>query len=149
MTGRLQKFFLVLLALMLVGIVLAGLVVSQAFKAWVAASRAGNEAAVVQHLKTIAVVEANYFYSHNRTFGTLEQLTKEQMMSGKFAGNPVTIDGYVFTLTVTSEQAAYTLTADPASKAEGTNHFYLDSLSHQIHVNREKPAGPNDPLLDK
>lgn len=143
MSSGLQKVFIVLFAVMLVGIVLAGLVFVSAFSGWVSATRAGNEAATVQNLKTVAVVESQYFYGHHRTFGTLQQLVQEQMISAKFNGNP--IDGYVLTLTVSSEPAAYTLAADPASKSQGTNHFYLDSSLHQIHFNPDQPAGPNDP----
>jgi type II secretory pathway pseudopilin PulG len=144
MTSGMQKVFLVLTAVMLVGIVLAALVFTKAFSVWVAATRAGNEAATIQHLKTIGVVELQYFYAHQRTFGTLEQLVQEQLLSSKFKGNPV--DGYVMTLTVTSDRAAFTLTADPASASDGKNHFYLDSMSRQIHSNPDKPAGPNDPV---
>ena len=147
MSSGLQKLFIVLVAVMLVSIVLAGLVFVQAFKVWAVATRAGNEAATIQSLKTVAAVESQYFYGHHRTFGTVQQLVQEQMLSSKFNGNP--IDGYVLTLTVTSEPAAYELAADPASKSEGTKHFYLDSVSRQIHVNQANPAGPNDPILNQ
>ena len=149
MTAQIQKLFLVLVAVMLVGLVLAGLVFVKAFSAWQIAMRAGNEAATVQNLKTIAVVETNYFYSHRRTFATFEQLVKEQMISSKFAGNPVTTDGYILTLTLTSEPPSFAITANPASAAEGSKHFYVDSVSHEIHVNSDKPAGPNDPIVNK
>jgi len=35
------------------------------------------------------------------------------------------------------------------NKLAGSKHFYLDSISREIHVNSEKPAGPNDPVLNK
>jgi len=148
-SARIQKIFLVLVAVMVVGLVLAGLVFVKAFDAWQLATRAGNEAAIVQHLKTIAAVEAQYFYSHHRTFGTFEQLVKEQMLSSRFAGNPVTLDGYVLTLTLTSEPQAFVVAATPVSKAAGSKHFYFDSVSRELHVNSEKPAGPNDPIMNK
>jgi type II secretory pathway pseudopilin PulG len=147
MTSGMQKVFLVLTAVMLVGIVLAGLVFTKAFSAWVAATRAGNESATIQNLKTFAIVESQYFYSHQRTFGTLEQMVQEELLSSKFKSNPV--DGYVLTLTVTSDRAAYMLTADPSSAPDGKNHFYLDSVSRQIHFNPNQAAGPNDPILSK
>ena len=111
MTSGMQKVFLVVTAVMLVGIVLAGLVFTKAFSVWVSATRAGNEAATIQNVKTIGIVELQYFYSHQRTFGTFEQLIQEELLSSKFKSNPV--DGYVLTLTVTSDRAAYALTADP------------------------------------
>jgi hypothetical protein len=144
-----QKVFLVVTAVMLVGLVLAGWFLLRPSDAWQLAIRAGNEEATVQNLKTIATVELQYFYSHRRTFGTFEQLVQEQLLSSRFSGNPVKTDGYVFTLTVTSEPAAFTIKVDPESTLTGTKHFYLDSVSREILVNSEKPAGPNDPVLNK
>ena len=149
MRASIQKISLVLVAIMVVGLVLAGLVFVKAFQGWQLAIRAGNEAATVQNLKTLAAVEAQYFYSHRRTFGTFEQLVKEQLLSSKFAGNPVTVDGYVVILTVTSEPPVFAITATPVNKLAGSKHFYFDSVSREIHVNSEKPAGPNDPVLNK
>ena len=146
-SARIQKIFLVLVAVMVVGLVLAGLVFVKAFQVWQLAIRFGNETATVQNIKTIAVVELQYFYGHRRTFGTFEQLMKEQLLSSKFSGNPVSTDGYVFTLTVASEASTFTLNADPANAQTGKKHFYLDSVSRELHVNSEKPAGPNDPIL--
>jgi hypothetical protein len=146
---RVQKLLLVLGAVMLVGVVLAGLILGKALSALQTVQRIGNETATIQNLKTIALVESQYFYSHRRTFGTFERLVAEQMLSAKFAGNPVTNDGYVLTLTITSEPAAYRITADPASAREGARHFYLDSVSREIHVNSDKPAGSNDPIVNK
>src|SRR6185369_8468349 len=148
MSARIQKIFLVLVAVMVVCLVLAGLVFVKAFEGWQLAIRAGNEEANVQNLKTIATVELQYFYSHHRTFGTFEQLVQEQLLSSKFSGNTVNTDGYVLTLNVTSEPATFTIKADPAHAMAGSKHFYLDSVSREIHVNAEKPAGPNDPVLD-
>jgi type II secretory pathway pseudopilin PulG len=146
---RIQKIFLVLVAVSVVGLVLAGLVFVKAFDAWQIAKRAGNEEATVQNLKTIAAVEAQYFYSHRRTFGTFEQLASEQLITSKFAGDPVTTDGYTLTLTLTPQPPAFVITATPVNKATGSKHFYLDSVSREIHFNSEKPAGPDDPIVNK
>ena len=146
MRASIQKISLVLVAIMVVGLVLAGLVFVKAFEGWQLAIRAGNEAATLQNIKTIAVVELQYFYGHRRSFASFEELVKEQLLSSKFSGNPVSTDGYVFTLTVTSEPAVFTIKADPESTVTGKKHFYLDSVSREIHVNSEKPAGPNDPI---
>jgi len=149
MASGMQKVFLVVTAVMLVGLVLAGLVFVKAFDAWQLAKRAGDETATLQNIKTIAVVELQYFYGHRRTFATFEQLVQEQLLSSRFSSNPVNTDGYVLTLTVTPDPAAFTIKADPESRLTGTKHFYLDSVSREIHVNAEKPAGPNDPVLEK
>jgi hypothetical protein len=149
MSSSIQKIFLVLVSVTLIGLVLAAIVFVKAFSGWQMAIRAGNETATVQHLKTISVVESDYFYSHRKSFGTFEQLVKEQMLSAKFDGNPVTVDGYILTLTLTAEPPSFAVTANPASAAEGSKHFYLDSVSREIRVNSDKPAGPNDPVLNK
>src|SRR6185436_6930495 len=65
-----------------------------------AATRAGYEAATMQNLKTIAAVEAQYFHSHNRNFGTVDELINQVSLSSKFRGHPAVADGYVFTLTL-------------------------------------------------
>ena len=111
------------------------------------AERAANEAATIQNLKTIPAVEAHYFITHDRTYATIDQLVREQMLSSKFAAHPRIVDGYVFILELT-QPTAYRLSADPADRSSGTNHFYLDSASLQIHRNPQSPAGPSDPLIE-
>ena len=139
-----------LIELMIV-IAIIGILIGAAVYGWKAAQKAGNEAATLQDLKTIAAVQIQYFNTHNRTFGTFEQMVKEQMLNSKFAGNPPNVDGYVFTLKVVPKSAtlptSYTLNADPQSDASGRNHFYIDSTDSAIHVNPDQPAGPNDPVL--
>jgi hypothetical protein len=102
-------------------------------------------------LKTIAAVEIQYYNTHSRTFGTLDQLIKEEMLSFKFSGSPPAADGYVFILRLTpktsGQQGSYVLNADPQSNATGGKHFYVDSTSPTIRVNQDQPAGPNDPPL--
>jgi type II secretory pathway pseudopilin PulG len=139
---------LVLLALMAVGaLLIAGIY------GWQAAQRAGNEAAAIQDVKTIAAVEIQYYNTHNRTFGTIAQLIKESMLTSKFSGDRPVADGYVFDLKVTPRtkeaQSFYTLYADPQSVSTGTNHFYIDSRSADIHTNQNQPAGATDPSSSK
>lgn len=148
MTSRAKK---VVIALSVVGVCVLfvlGLMAGAAVVAWRAAVRSGNEAATLQNLKTIAAVEAQYFHTNSRTYGTLDQLISKQFLSSKFAGHPTVADGYVFTLSITRKPdgaAWYKLTADPHDKSEGTNHFYLDSDNDGIHVNSARQAGPKDP----
>jgi Tfp pilus assembly protein PilE len=136
---------MVLLALIALGAILIG----AGFYGWKAAQRAGNEAATMQNVKTIAAVEIQYYNTHNRTFGTLDQMIKEELLTAKFSGNPPAADGYIFTLSVTtktsSRPASYTLNADPQNAATGRNHFYIDSSDSTIHVNPNQPAGATDP----
>jgi Tfp pilus assembly protein PilE len=117
------------------------------------AQRAGNEMAATQDVKTIAVVEIQYYNTHNRTLGTIEQLIKEEMLTSKFSGDRTIIDGYVFTLKVSPKtkdtQSFYSLNADPQNAGTGTNHFYIDSHSSDIHTNEKQPASATDPSLSK
>ena len=138
-----------LIELMIV-IAIIGILIGAAVYGWKAATRAGNEAATLQNLKTIAAVEIQYYNTHSRTFGTFEQLVKEQMLSSKFSGNPTITDGYTMNLKVVPKTAtsttSYTLNADPQDASSGKNHFYMDSNDGSIHVNPDQPGGPNDPV---
>jgi len=131
------------------GLLLIGIFVGAAISGWRSAIRAGNEAATIQNLKTISAVEIQYYNTHHRTFGTFDQLVKEQILTTKFAASSV-IDGYILTLTVTppskNTASTYAVRADP--QEDGMRHFYVDSTDDSIHVNRDKPAGPGDPPLD-
>jgi Tfp pilus assembly protein PilE len=151
MTNRAKKLIIasVVGAAVCVMLVL-GVLAGAAVMGWKSAVRAGNEAATIQNLKTIAALEVQYFNMHHRTFGTLDQLVSEQMLSKKFAGHPTETDGYVFTLSVTRKpdgsSSSYKITADPQDESQGRNHFYFDSNDDRIHVNSQRQAGPEDPL---
>ena len=138
-----------LIELMIV-IAIIGILIGAAVIGWNAAQKAGNEAATLQNLKTIAAVQIQYYNTHSRTFGTFDQLIKEQMLTSKFEGNPPSPDGYVYTLKVTPKTTgaptSYTLNADPQTSRSGTNHFYLDSNDSSIHLNATQAAGPGDPV---
>src|SRR5882762_1208846 len=88
-----------LIELMIV-IAIIGILIGAATLGWRAAVRSGNEAAALQALKTIATVEIQYYNSHNRSFGTFAQLTKDGFDS-RFSGDTPVVDGYTFTLKVT------------------------------------------------
>ena len=143
-----------LVELMIV-IAIIGILIGAAVIGWKAAQRAGNEAATLQDLRTIAAVQIQYYNTHNRTFGTFEQLVRDGVLDAKFSGNPPVTDGYIFNLKVTPKSAnqptSYTLNADPqvteGTGANGRNHYFIDSAAGTIHVNQDQPAGPNDPPL--
>jgi Tfp pilus assembly protein PilE len=152
MTNRAKKIIIIaIVAIAIVPLLVLGVLVGAAVTGYKAATRAGNEAATVQNLSTIAAVEAQYFYTHQRTFGTLDQLISEHMLSPKFRDNPSVADGYVFTLTLSRKpdgsSSWYKLTADPHDESTGRNHFYLDSAEGRIRVNPKGQAGPDDPVF--
>lgn len=123
---------------------IGGTIFGAAVYGWRAAQRVGNEAATRQNLKTIAVVETQYFNTHKSTFGTFDQLIKEQMLSSKFASNPV--DGYILDLKLSgAPQLSYIVNADPQDSSSGRSHFYIESTSAQIYVNPDNRASSSDP----
>ena len=143
-----------LVELMIV-IAIIGILIGAATYTWRAAQIQGNETATVKALNTFSVVELQYFNTHNRTFGSMEDLLKDSLIDSRFSGTPPTSNGYVYTLKVvpktTSQQSSYTLNADPQQSAgigaSGRNHFYIDSTAGTIHVNQDQPAGPNDSVF--
>jgi Tfp pilus assembly protein PilE len=151
MRGWLKALLIVAAVVALLIVAMIGILIGAASYGWKAALRAGNEAATQQDLKTIAAVEIQYYNTHNRTFGTLDQMIKERMLASKFSGNPSAADGYVFNLIIipkaSSQPTSYTLNADPQSAATGKNHFYIDSNDGTIHVNPDRPASAADSKL--
>lgn len=143
-----------LIELMIV-IAIIGILIGAATYAFRSAQIQGHETATIKALDTIAVVELQYFNTHNRNFGTFDQLVSEKLLDSRFAGNPPVVDGYILTLKVTakttSQQTTYTLNADPQQAegigATGKNHYYIDSSAGVKHVNPDQSAGPNDPPL--
>ena len=156
MISRAQKILIGVALASVIGLIVIGLILAvslAAVRAHQAATRAGNEAATLQNIKTIAAVEVQYFKTHNRSYGALSDLVNEQLLSSKFAGKRGVADGYVFRLTLNidlmrepSAATSYTLSADPVDESTGRNHFYLDSTSEKIHVNPETSASASDPI---
>jgi Tfp pilus assembly protein PilE len=153
MTPLAKGIIIGVVAVVLLVVIAFGVLVGAAIYGWKAAEREGNEAATAQDLKTIAAVETQYYNTHNRIFGTLDQMIKENMLTSKFSGNPPATDGYVFKLSLTpktvGQPSSYTLNADPLSASSGKKHFYIDSNSPALHVNPDRPASADDPLPDK
>ena len=153
MSTKTQKVVIGLAIAAVVVLVLVGFITGAAVYGWRAATRAGNEAATIQNLKTIAAVETQYFNTHNRTFGTFDHLVSEKMLSLKFAGTPPVADGYILTLSLADKPmgsaTSYTLAADPIDSDYREKHFYVDSKSDQIHVNADRGAGPSDPVVNQ
>lgn len=149
MTPRTRNIILIAAAVVVFGVLFVfGVIVGAAVVGYKAAMRSGYEAATLQNIKTIAAIEARHFHSHDRTFGTLDQLINEQELSSKFSGHPTVVDGYVITLSVINKPDGspwFKIEADPLAPDSGAKHFYLDSTDGRIHANRDGDAGPSDP----
>ena len=150
MTTRAKKIIVGVIALVLLVVIAIGVLIGVVVSGWKAAVRSGNEAATVQTIKAIAAVEVQYLNTHNRTYGTLDQLVKEGF-DARFSSDYPSVDGYVYTLRMipktATQPSSYTLNADPLNASIGKNHFYLDSTGGAIHVNAGQPASATDPPL--
>jgi prepilin-type N-terminal cleavage/methylation domain-containing protein len=144
-----------LIELMIV-IAIIGILIAVGVTGWRAAVRAANEAAAVKTLRTIAEQQMLYYNAHQRsTFGTFDEMLKENLLDTRFSGGTPVVDGYIFTMKVipksTTTQAGYTVNADPqiteGVQATGRNHYYIDSNSNTIHVNDSQQATATDPPI--
>ena len=144
-----------LIELMIV-IAIIGILIAVGVTGWRAAVRSANEAAAIKSMRTIAEQQMLYYNSHQRTtFGTFEEMRRENLLDNRYDGTTPLVDGYIYTMRViprsTSQQAGYTLNADPqvteGVSATGKNHYYLDSDTNTIHVNDSQPATASDPAI--
>jgi len=144
-----------LIELMIV-IAIIGILIAVGVTGWRAAVRAANEAAAIKSMRSIAEQQMLYYNGHQRsTFGTFEEMRKENLLDSRYDGTTPIVEGYVFTMKVipksTAQQAGYTVNADPQVTegvgATGRNHYYLDSDSNTIHVNATQPAVVGDPPI--
>ena len=144
-----------LIELMIV-IAIIGILIAVGVTGWKAAVRATNEAAAIKTLRSIAEQQMLYYNAHQRsTFGTFDEMLKENLLDTRFAGTTPVVDGYVYQMKVipksTSQPASYTINADPQVSegvgATGKNHYYLDADANTIHVNPTQPATISDPPI--
>jgi prepilin-type N-terminal cleavage/methylation domain-containing protein len=144
-----------LIELMIV-IAIIGILIAVGVTGWKAAVKAANEAAAIKTLRTIAEQQMLYYNSHQRTsFGSFDEMLKENMLDARFAGTTPVVEGYVFQMRIipksTTNQPGYVINSDPQVTegvgATGKNHFYFDSDSNTIHVNGTQPATATDPPI--
>jgi len=144
-----------LIELMIV-IAIIGILIAVGVTGYKAAMKSANEAAAVKTLRTIAENQMLYYNSHQRsTFGTFEEMRKENLMDDRFNSTTPVVEGYIFTMKIipksTNQQAAYTVNADPQVSegvgATGKNHYYVDSDTNTIHVNATQTAAVADPPI--
>src|SRR5690349_24055643 len=85
-----------LIELMIV-IAIIGILIAVGVTGYKAAMRAANEAAAVKTLRVIAEQQMLYFNSHQRsTFGSFEEMRKENLLDQRFDGATPILDGYVY-----------------------------------------------------
>lgn len=144
-----------LIELMIV-IAIIGILIGVGIAGYRSAIKAANEAAAVKTLRSIGEQQLLYFNAHQRnSFGSFEELRKENLLDSRFDGTTPVVDGYVYTLKTipksTTQQPGYTINADPqvgtGVGATGKNHYYVDSDTNTIHVNDAQPAAATDPPI--
>src|SRR6266540_2192033 len=106
-----------LIELMIV-IAIIGILIAVGVTGWKAAVKAANEAAAIKNLRTISEQQMLYFNAHQRSsFGTFEEMRKENLLDSKWDSTSPVVEGYVFNMKVipksTSQPAGYTINADP------------------------------------
>ena len=144
-----------LIELMIV-IAIIGILIGVGVVGYRSAIKAANEAAAVKTLRSIAEQQMLYYNGHQRsTFGTFEEMRKENYLDARFENTTPVVDGYVYTMKIipksTSTQPSYTINADPqvptGPGATGKNHYFVDSDTNTIHVNDSQPATATDPPI--
>ena len=106
-----------LIELMIV-IAIIGILIGVAVVGYRTAIKSANEAAAIRTLRSIAEQQMLYYNAHQRnSFGTFEDMRKENLLDSRFDGTTPVVDGYVYTMKVipksTSSQPGYTVNADP------------------------------------
>ena len=151
-----RNLFIAALVTTSIVIAIMGILIAVGVTGWKAAVRSTNEAAAVKTLNTIAEQQKLYYNSHQRSsFGTFDEMLRENLLDTRFAGTTPVVDGYVYNMRVvpksTAPQARFAVNADPQVTegfgATGKNHFYLDSDSNTIRVNSRQPATATDPPI--
>jgi len=144
-----------LIELMIV-IAIIGILIGVGIAGYRAAIKAANEAAAIKTLRSIAEQQMLFYNAHQRSsFGTFEEMRKEDLLDSRFDGTTPVVDGYVYTLKVipksTSAQPGYSINADPqvptGVSATGKNFFYVDSDTNTIHFNKDQQATATDPPI--
>jgi len=137
-------------------IAIIGILIAVGVTGWKAAVKAANEAAAIKNLRTIQEQQMLYFNAHQRsTFGTFEEMRKENLLDSKWDSSTPVVEGYVFMMKVIpkspSQPPGYTINADPQVSegvgATGKNHYFVDSDSSTTHVNATQPATTSDPPI--
>src|SRR5687767_7518361 len=89
-----------LIELMIV-IAIIGILIAVGITGYKAAMRAANEAAAVKTLRSIAEQQMLYYNAHQRSsFGTFEEMRKENLLDTRFDGTTPVVDGYVYTMKI-------------------------------------------------
>lgn len=102
-----------------------------------------NELAAMATLHAIALAQQTYSVSNGGKYGTLQQLVEGGFLDPSISNSEK--KDYVFTMNVTQKagEEFYSCNADP--KGKPGRHFYIDSISREVHVNQTQPATASDP----
>ena len=105
-----------------------------------------DETVAIAALHSIVQAQRSYSLSHEGGYATLAQLSEAGYLDSRF-GSDKPLKDYVLTLTVNSgSDAGYSCLADPVPGRQG-RHFYIDSMSGEIHANAVQPASAADSAI--
>ena len=82
-------------------IAIIGILIAVGITGWKAALRSANEAAAIKSMRTVAEQQMLYYNSKQRTtFGSFEELRRENLLDNRYDGTTPVVEGYIFTLRV-------------------------------------------------
>jgi hypothetical protein len=109
-----------------------------------------DETSAIGALRTIALAQRTYSLSNGGSYASFQQLCDGGYMDSRFNSSKPEVKGYVLTMDVSAKpgsESGFSCNADPLRAGEQAGrHFYIDSLSNEVHVNPTQPATASDPI---
>jgi hypothetical protein len=139
-------------ATVLIAVLFLSLIGCSSIQNYSTAKIGANETSAILSLRSIGQAELLYFNTHQRGFGTLKELSADQLIPSELAAGER--NGYRFTVRIfersESGQPAYEANAIPVNYGStGKRSFYLneDAVIRQADKNGSE-ATAKDPALD-
>jgi hypothetical protein len=106
-----------------------------------------DETSAIMTLKTISTTQQTYAAGNGGAYGSFQQLCEAGYLDSRFNSANPQFKGYTFSINVGDK--SFSCNADPApGTAQSARHFYIDSVSDEMHANPTQPATSADPGLN-